>query len=96
MYSLPRCLHLAFVLILLVSASLCLLLFFGVIPSVSSFAMCFCFISYRIALPLNGGLYVFAFCFPEVATLDHIEARTGGWHSPLRDDPKFWKIKDVL
>ena len=54
-------------------------------PSVSSFAMCLCFISRRITLPLNGGLYVFAFCFPEVATLGHVEAHTGGWHSPLRD-----------
>ena len=42
------------------------------------------FISGGITLPLNGGLYVFAFCYSEVATLGRIEARTGGWHSPPR------------
>ena len=58
--------------------------FFGVMPPFV-FWLSFGFISGVITLPLNGGLYVFAFCYSEVATLGRIEARTGGWHSPLRD-----------
>ena len=36
---------------------------------------------------------MFGFCFPEVATLSHVEAHTGGWHSPPRDNEIYQQDK---